>query len=368
MKLINESAKEMLFGRIKSEKIKLKEYPYFYAKIMYRKGSLLKKEDYERLLKTDSPYEIADYLKKKTYAQAINTLSATVPKNILIEAAMKYNTARECNEFIKYSVNYRGLNILLSALFKNYYLSNVKYFALGKINSMSFDEIKPYLIPFGNMTYESFYSYYTRPTETDFFNSLKIDKKTKKLLIGVFKEKKLVDLQNILDMYYYINLSESFYRISNKQEVLADYLNVIIGSKNIMNILKLKRENVEKEKIVGIIIPNKVSRIQGVLRKLVNAKDLDECFSILSATKWQRKDVDIIKKAVDAKDIELLECLLEKIKITRAKKIFGVRNISAEVVIGYLAQKDIERRNILAIANGKKYGLEEEEIRKHLVI
>ena len=210
MKLINEKKREMLFGHINSEKIKLKEYPYFYAKIMYRKGSLLKKEDYECLLKMDGPYEIAEYLKKKTYTEAINTLSATVEQNMLIEAVIKYNTARECNEFIRYSKNYKGLNLLLSALFKNYYLSNIKYFVLGKINEMSFDEIKKYLIPFSDMTYDSLYSYYSRPTEVDFFNSLKIDKKTKKVLLSLFKEKKIVEFQNIIDMYYYINLSESF--------------------------------------------------------------------------------------------------------------------------------------------------------------
>ena len=124
----------------------------------------------------------------------------------------------------------------------------------------------------------------------------------------------------------------------------------------------------KKEKIIDIIIPNKLSKIQALLHKLIDANNIEECFSILSATKWQRKDINIIKKAVESNDIEMLECLFDKIKIKRAKKIFGVKNISAEVVIGYLAHKDIEKRNILAISNGKKYGLEEKEIREHLVI
>ena len=368
MKLINENAIDQMFAIEPSKNITLDEYPYFYAKIMYRKGSLLKNEDYERLLKMDGPYEIAEYLKKKTYSESINTLSATVPENLLIEAAMKYNTARECNEFINYSKSYYELNVLLSALFKNYYLSNVKYYVLGKLNNISFDEIKSYIIPFGNITHESFYSYFTRPIETDFFNSLKMEKKTKKILIQLFKDKNIVELQNTIDMYYYIYLSESFCRISNKREVMSDYLNVVIDSKNVMNILKLKKENIEKEKIEQIIIPNRLSIIQNLLKKLLEAKDTDECFSILSAEKWQRKDMATIKEALDSKDVETLECVLERLKLTRAKKISRVKNISAEVVIGYLAQKDIERKNILSIANGKKHGLSNEEIRRYLVI
>ena len=368
MKLINENAKDMLFDDSLTQKISLNDYPYFYAKIMYRKGSLLKKEDYERLMKMDGPYEIADYLKKKTYTEAITALSATVPENMLIEAAMKYNTARECNEFIKYSRDYPGLNLILSALFKHYYLNNVKFFVLGKINNMDFEEIKQYLIPFGEMTYESFYSYYTRPSEADFFKSIKIDKKAKKVLMTLFKEKNTVEIQNMLDMYYYINLTETFSSISNKRAELRDYVYTIVGAKNIINVLKLKNNNIEKEKITGMLIPNRLSNIGELIVKLADSKDIDECFDLLANAEWEKEYRDALKETIEKKDIELLECLMEKMKLEKARKIFGVKNISAEVVVGYLVQKEIERKNILAISNGKKYNLNDEEIRQYLVI
>ncbi|OYT34840.1 MAG: hypothetical protein B6U87_01345 [Candidatus Aenigmarchaeota archaeon ex4484_52] len=356
MNIINENAKQELLTEEKKKKITIKDYPFFYTKVMYRKGSLLKYDDYERLLKMDGPYEIADYLKKKTYGKSIDYLSATFPKDILIEASMKYNTAEECRHFINYAVNYPGLHLILNALFLNYYLNNIKYFFLGKINNLDFDKIKPYLIEFGNINFDLFYSLYSTTDDEKFFKVIDIDEKAKIKLKNAYKNKNIVDLQNILSMYYYINLAETFFQISNKREELGNYLNAIIGSKNIINILKLK-----------MIIPNKLSKIQDILKNLIEAKKTDECFSILDKAKWQRNDVKIIKKALDEKDIEKLECLLEKIKLRRAKKIFGVKNISAEVVIGYLALKDIERQNIIFIASGKKYNLSIEEIKKHLV-
>ncbi|MBN2454152.1 V-type ATPase subunit, partial [Candidatus Woesearchaeota archaeon] len=74
----------------KAKEVRLGTYPYTYARISCMKTTLLKKEDYARLMKM-TPNEIIEFLQETTYRKEINELAIKYSGTQLVEIALNRN-------------------------------------------------------------------------------------------------------------------------------------------------------------------------------------------------------------------------------------------------------------------------------------
>jgi len=348
----------------KARKIKLATYPYTYVRVIVMRSLLLKKEDYDKLMKM-SLSEIAKFLQDSTYKEEIDKLAADYSGAELVERALNKNLIRSFKKLKKISPE--NLNLLIDAYLKREDIFNIKTILRGKYTETDDKEIESLLLPVGTLNKKFLLELLKKQTIEEIVKNLKIiDFKDVEKAYETFKKNNmLIEIENVLDKYYYNNVLKFMEKIPEQGKLFREFLEAEIEVLNIITMLRLKKENLEKEDIKNYLFLEKVDRYY---KRLVDAKDVEEFLSLLEKSKYNKVLKEAIKNFNENKSIIPIEMKLYKYLLEKSVVLQHQHPLSIDIILGYMFAKEIETRNLRVIVKGKQLNLSDEFIQNELII
>jgi len=356
--------KLILEEKKKSKKIKLGIYPYTYVRAIVMRSLLLKKEDYDKLMKM-SLNEIANFLQDSKYKEEINELATNYSGAELIERALNKNLIKSFNKLKKISPD--NLNLLINAYLKREDIFNIKTILRGKHTKTDDKEIESLLLPVGTLSQEFLSELLKMQTIEEILKNLKIIdfKKLQKAYESFKANNMLIEIENVLDKYYYNEILKFLEAIPKQGKLFKEFLEAEIDILNLIIILRLKRENLDKEEIKKYLL---MEKIDDYSKKLLDSKDMEEFLSLLEKSKYKHVLKEAIKRVSEDKSIIPIEMMLYKYLLEKSVLLQHQHPLSIDIILGYMFAKEIETRNLRVIVKGKQLGLSDEFIENELVI
>jgi len=185
-----------------------------------------------------------------------------------------------------------------------------------------------------------------------------------KELVEKFKEtNNLLDIENELDKFYYNELLKLTHGLPRRKKEFKNFLKDEMDILNIKTVLRLKRENIEKKKILEHLILTDSEIDKKFMQKMVEAKNMEELLNILRKTQYK----DLIPKEIEESLIDI-ELRLDQYLIRRSLLSTHQTPLTMSAILNFMFTKDIEVKNIRNIVKAKQLGLEEDFIEKKLVV
>jgi len=349
-----------------NERIILEFDPYAYVRVLTMKSLLLKKEDYDRLLKMNLS-EITKHLQERSYKKQIDSLAMKMPAAQLLERAISDNMI-ESFEKLKRITN-KNVGILVNAYLMRYDIANIKTIIRGKISNIKNEEIKRLLLNYGICPLKVYDTLLNQQKIDDillYMPLFSLDKR-KQLVKLYHDEKSLFHVENMLDKQYAQYLLAIAERIPEEGELFKKLIVLEIDINNIKILLRSKKESLPFQQVKSYIVPEGLlfSRIRP--GRLYN-KEYAEILHNLERTQFGRIIKEYKKLQEQKKNSIELELLLNKFLLDSASLLSHQYPLSIYIILGYMISKDNEQRNLKLIVKGKQLEVDENFIQEQLVI
>ncbi|MFH1127020.1 MAG: ATP synthase A1 subunit C [archaeon] len=347
--------------------IGLGTYPYVNARVRVMKSTMIQRDEYQKLIKM-SPDEITKFIGETAYKKEIDELAMKFNGVDLIEAALNLNASRSFNKLIK--ISSKEVRTLIEEYLGQYDVYNLKTILRGKFCGKASDEIKRLLIPAGHLDMDALDALVKMETIKEVLAAskiLKMDKKTMDAIDEYEKTKSLMDIENIIDKGYYNSLMELSLKIPKNGKYIRNFIKTEIDILNIRLLFRLIREKMQKKDIREKLVFSGEKLKRDKLLKLADSKDIDELYSGLSGTGYDKVIADCMDD-VKKNEFGCLEIVLEKHYLKKAYLMMHQNPLSVGPIIGYMVGKDIEIRNLKMLARAKVVGLDEKFMNDSLVI
>jgi len=348
----------------KTKKIRLGLYPYTYVRTIVMKSLLLKKEDYDKLMKM-SLSEIAKFLQDSEYKEEINKLASNYSGAELIERALNQNMIRRFNKLKRISPH--NLNLLINAYLKREDIFNIKTILRGKYTKTDDKEIESLLLPVGTLSKKFLLNLLKKQTIEEILKNLKIiDFQQIEKAYELFKKNNmLIEIENVLDKHYYNNILKFLEGVPKQGKLFKEFLEAEIEILNIITMLRLKKENLDKEEIKKYLF---LEKMDTYYEKLLDTKNFEEFLSLLEKSEYKNIIKEAIKRVNEDKSIIPVEMKLYKYLLEKSALLQHQHPLSIDIILGYMFAKEIETRNLRVIVKGKQLNLSNEFIENQLVI
>ncbi|MBI2142215.1 ATP synthase A1 subunit C [Candidatus Woesearchaeota archaeon] len=337
-------------------------YPYTYARVAFMRAALLTRGAYAKTIKM-SLSEIASFLETTEYKKEIDELAVNYSGAELLETAINKQLA---NTYIKLrSISKPELRLLIGVYLKRKDIANIKTVLRGKYTSAGEKEIAAMLQPY-ELSREFLKGLLKKQDMAEILRDAKLASHEEiKEAHGLFKETNaLAEIENALDKSYYTKVLDVANKLP-KNTLFRRFLQEEINIINILNILRFKREGMEKKSIYAYVIRSGKGADEKT-KKLIEAGN-EELPSALEATKYgaiAKQGVSEWKSKGTLARIETdLHRYLLKIALTLARR----RPLSSDAILGYMFAKEAEAKNLKLIVKAKQLGLNEEFIEEHLI-
>lgn len=341
-------------------------YGYSNARIRALKSSLLDRKFFDELIKVSNSKELLNVLQRTAYKEDLSQASLDTSNEIdLIEFSLVKNLHRNIKLISKISPK-QALPVL-NTIFERYDLLNLKTILLSNHLNKENKEIKKLLIEPINLSQAKLNELIEKDSVQKTVNVLK---STEYFFVLYPKLKKYSESNEIqpllqaLDVYYFQKLSSNIsLGFSRDERIIYSLIKSEIDAKNIMNILRLKTNEVDKQKIKELLIPNGNIKLE-FLQKLVAEKEIQKIVIML-------KSYYDLSDALEEfqKDSSLIhfELALENLRVKKALSALRRSVLSIGTIYGFLYLKEQEILNIKKVLRAKEFNLSKEETEKMLV-
>jgi len=348
----------------KKGKIRLVAYPYTYVRTTVMRSLLLKKEDYDKIMKM-SLSEIANLLQESDYKDEINELAAKYSGAELVERALSKNLARRFKKLKRISPY--ELNLLISAYLNREDIFNIKTILRGKYTNTDDSETESLLIPVGTLSKRYLAELLKKKTIEEILKNIQIIdfRHIAKAYDSFKKNNMLIEIENALDRHYYNETLNFVSRIPKQGALFKEFLEAEIEVLNILTILRLKKENLSKDEIEKYIFVKNKTAFFG---ELLKSRSIEEILSALEKSKYGRIIRDAIKKFNESRSLIPIEMSLYRYLLGKSMLLQHQHPLSVDIILGYMFAKEIEARNLRVIAKGKQLSLPNEFIESQLVV
>lgn len=331
-------------------KLKQARYPYLSTRFRVRKARLLKKSDYEKMIKMDI-HTMIKFLEDKGYA--FEEIKEENPFEI-VEKSMNLNLERELKNILKIAQG--NAKKLFELYLLRYDLENVK----NLLRCKSCKIFKEDVFIFGGKLSKNDIIKLKDANAEEILQTLRFlsDKEVKRL-VRLFEENKIAEVENYLDKKYYKLVAIAAKNLRKEGEILKKFMKLRLDILNLRILFRAKKSGLSKEEMLKMFVtPGNISRKE--LEELSNL-EIEEIRSRI-----ERKFEML--KGIDVKDIGKFDAKLEVYQLKMVEKLMRAHPLSIAPLIGYVIMKEVETRNIKLIARAKYYGLSEDEVRKNLVV
>ena len=345
-------------------KVVYKFNPYTFARISAMKSLLLKKEDYDRIMKMD-PSEITKFLQDGVYSTEINEFAIKYSGLKLMEHSLNKHML---NIFSKLKViSDPNIRLLMNQYLKRYDFWNLKTIMRGKLTKVSDEEILDMLLPLGSLKKEHLQKILTKTTIRDILESSKlIDVNEFKEAIDNYENKNdLSMVENILDYHYYLDSVRFAENIPQQGKLFQEFFMHEFDIYNIKLLLKKVYFGFDKDEVQKYVIYQGKFLNARIIKSLLNKEKLSELVRELSKTPYSK----IITKLDEVQDPLLrYEVLLERFLLEKSILLFHQHPLTVDLVLGYMFAKDIEIRNLRTIIKSKTLEFTEDYVKNLIVV
>src|SRR3989338_2739823 len=293
------------------QKFRYKFNPYTFARISAMRSLLLKKEDYDKIMKMDTS-EIVKFLQEGVYSQEISDAAIRYSGLKLVEVALSRHLQKI---FLKLKlISDPSIEFLMNQYLKRYDFYNLKTILRAKQTGAREEEVRDLLLPVGSLRTEKLRQLFGKDTAREIIaSSGVVNMKDFSSAINNYEQThQLSEIENLFDYHYYIDT------LQFSEKIPKDYVKkyVIYGGKNIS---------------------------KAALNSLLKAENYSEFMNALSRTKYSRilPDMKGKKGALLRTEIALDSMLLEKSIL-----LFHQHPLTVDIVLGYMFAKEIEVRNL----------------------
>jgi len=353
-----------MFKETYPDKIHVAFYPYTYVRVMAMKGKLYRKQDYDKLMKMHAS-EIAKYLEEGDYKEDIHLLGKELSGYALVEAAINANFVRRLRKL--QLISSKEMNYLIYAHLKKYDVYNIKTLLRAKTAGQSKEAVSDLLLPLGLLRKKVLLSFFDQDSIEDILKKAGFMEREYRSAISYYKkEKSLLEVENFLDKEYYIFLFKFIQRLSGEYSLFRGFLELQIDVLNVQLLLRLKRTNMEYDRLCSFFFDGGDIFSQATLRRLAKL-DFEGMLEGLKKTKIK----NIVKEHTDAlakKDLTRFEAALDVWLLRQSTLLLHQFPLSVDTLLGYMFAKEIEVKNLSTLIKGKQLGLNEEFLSKQLVI
>ncbi len=345
------------------KKLTYKFNPYTFARISAMKSLVLKKQDYDKIMKMQ-PSEIAKFLQERVYSNEINELSIKYSGLKLIENALVLHLKRIMQKLKR--ISDPSIRYLMIQYLKRYDFYNIKTLIRGKSINKSASEIRELLLPIGSLKEEALLKLYSKGSVREIIEDSGIVKKDdfEEAISKYESGESLLEIENLLDYYYFISSSEFALKIPEQGRLFRDFFRYEIEVYNIMLILKKIFFGLGKKYLEKYIIQDGKDLSKRSLGLLLNAKTYEEFMKEISKTKYSS-----IFQSLKKEESPLLksEILLKKFLLKKSSLLYHQHPLSVDLVLGYMFAKEIEASNLRTIIKSKYLDFTEDYVMELIV-
>jgi V/A-type H+-transporting ATPase subunit C len=338
------------------------------TRVKARKAFLFPRETYLKLLQMDVP-EISRFIGESKYKDEIDELATKYSGIDLMEHALNLNLARDFGQIMGFCKG--ELRLLIGAYLNRWDVWNIKSILRGKSFGASEDEIRETLVPAGSINMQKLNEIVRKNTIADVIDGLTSTMFYKPLTSAMDEYNKthlLSAFENALDKAYYANLLTLDIPNTKADELFINFIRHEVDFINLRTLFRLKRENVEHDKIMAYMIPGGSRFTIEGLRKLAQAPNYNEFVNMLKEyPNWDQLSA-AVQKSQETGSLNSVEIALRKELIAYGDKISHLYPLSITPILGYIIRKNTEVNNLRIIARGKESHLSDEVIKNQLVI
>ena len=339
------------------------KYPYTYARVSAMKAALLKKSSYDKLLKM-SLSEATSFLESTEYKKEIDELAVNYKGVELIELAINKNLS---NTYIKLRrISNPSLRVLLDTYLRRKDIANIKTVLRGKYTSSGEKEITAMLQPY-ELSQEFLKSLLKKQDIAEILKEIKsISPAIWKQAHEKFMETNmLVEIENALDQHYFKQVTDISSKLPTRGTLFKKFLQEEIEIINMLNIIRFKRERMDKKDIQRYVFTSGKGP-DTRLKRLINAGN-EETAAALESTAYGTIAKRGITEYKEKGTLIYLETDLYRHLLKKALMLVRQMPLVADAILGYLFAKEIEARNLKLIVKAKQLGLAQEFIEDHII-
>ncbi|AIZ57092.1 Archaeal/vacuolar-type H+-ATPase subunit C [Candidatus Methanoplasma termitum] len=339
-------------------------YAYTVARVKAKKSLLLGEEDYNKMLMMTVP-EISRYISETGYGKEMADLAGRMAGMDLLEHATHLNMANVFSSILRSSTG--ELYDMVSAYLEKWDIWNLKVILRGKSYGLNADGIREDLVPAGILGAESLDKLIALETDDDVISNFgKMTRMSfpQEVLAAYKASGNLGEIEDFLEKTHYVRLINNINPASRPSRLFLEYIKEEVDMKNFETILKLKSEGIYGEQVMKYIISGGRRIDDRLLTTLANAEDVNTMMSEVSQLEFS----EAIKEALEAKDLTAVVSSLRRFELNKAKKFSHLYPLSVIPVVDFMIHKELEIKNIRAIARGTESGLDRETIKGLLVI
>lgn len=351
------------------------KYGFSNSRVKAMKGLLLSAAALDELIKVSTIDAMVELLQRTDYRNDLLAHSMDYSGSELIELAAGSNFVRLVSKVKAFAP--KSDVGAVKALLRKWDLLNLRTIVNAKRIDKSYDEVKPFIFPVGDLSSDDF-ERIAKADKDQIFNEIRKTQLGTEMLSSstALFSKNMWDtfrnalknlntyrqVETILDAYTYLFMDMALREVPGRD--VADIRRILkkeIDAKNILIIERLKLHGFSREKIENYLIKGGTMS-KAFIRSLIDAKDLSAALN-LAKSKFRKL---VLKEG----QITLSELEIAIEKALAAEKVLAFHRsvLSIGVVLGFLLLKEEELNNLRKIAKGKEYGIPEREIRDMLVI
>lgn len=336
-------------------------YPYLYARGAYMKKRLLKKEDYQRLLKMELN-ELVKSLGEGAYKQAIDEMALKLKGVDLIEAALNKSLA-------DFFTHIRRMADLESRLVVDLYLErwdvyNAKTALRAAFSGYDKAKVEHLLIPAGKHDAKFFLDLLSLKTVEEMIAKLDfVPEKARDEMAAAFKkDRSLLGVENILDQHYYTRTLRLGKRLDDENKSFRHFLLDEVAIINIRNIISMKAEGVDAAEIKERLI-KKEGKEDLALNAAISANSVEAALEELKKTQHGKFLEGMGKSTPLEMEMACNNYLLSTYASSSYMNPFTLAPLLTIMFI-----KAAEVSNLKGLVKSRQLGLDDEFIEKKVIV
>jgi V/A-type H+/Na+-transporting ATPase subunit C len=332
-------------------------YPYLYTRGAFLKKKLLRKEDYERLLKMELA-EIVKFLQESDYKGAIDELALSLKGVDLVEAALNASLAdffRKIRDFAD-----MGSRFILDTYLERWDVHNAKTILRALFSKTPVEMVNNLLIPAGSRSKEYFLELLKSGSIEEAIKRLDfVDEKTREQAASAFSSgKSLLQVETILDQYYYTQMFRKGKRMGAEHFLFKRFLTDEIMITNLKTIMRMRNEGIDPAEVRKYLIQKEGKEDAG-LSPVLSATSMETMLSEAQKGPYGKFVSGIAGMALFDVEVASERYLAQKYA---SSSYMNPLSIAPLLTIMFIKASEVQ--NIKALVKAKQLGLEQEFIEK----
>lgn len=348
---------------MQKRKLKLKKYPYTYARVAAMRSKLISKEQYHKLIKMELN-SIIQYLEETTYKSQIDRLALTYSDMDLIEQALNLNLIDTTEKLRR--ICPENLRALIDAYLLFYDIENIKTLLRGRHGNYPAEKVRQLLVTAGVLKKDFLISLLKKESFAQILHEIRLNGVRLSEILDKSSDKDTDDLakvENLLHKWYLQQLSKISERFPKQGALMREFIRDEITISNIKTLLRLKRINRDKQGIMKFMFPaGNISHSR--LEHLASLENLQEVVEELKKTSYG----PAFEGSFTTERLSDYELALDKMQIKRNFLRTHQHPLTVISILSFMFAKDIEVKNLKTLVKAKQLGISQEYIEEKLLI